>query len=266
MNARLILYARYYILFCLLLATGEMFGQSLHKNVFAGPHLEYLEFRNDSMLVTTFNEDWDTTAYLIRSDTLLIKKEHWTTDRDGDHHWVEWRPFTLLSRQADTIRMSVPSDGHSKPDTVMLVCLENLKEPIQSFAYFNITDKSPWHGTIDISIDSVGRLVYYRKTWDPIHGDTAPKIQTTVRVLSKLEFSRFKGVLSYSLLSRIRRFRGGCDAMDAGMTSFEIIYNDKKVISKGCTMKWPYVFLYDHVYDLANKRPSHVMRRPLKKS
>lgn len=258
MAAGLNLYPRCRLLFCLLMVCGDAFGQTnSHKNVFAGRHLEYLEFRDDSVLITTLFGDWDTTAYLVKSDTLLIKKEHWQTDSTGDHHWVEWHPFKLLSRQTDTIRMVVPFKGVSKPtdgeDTIMFVGVENLKEPIQSFTYFNITDNSSWSGTIDISIDSAGRLVLFRKKWDNVHPGAKPTSQTTVRVLSKQEFGRFKNVLSYSLLSRLSRFRGGCDAMDAGRTSIEVIYNGKKIISKGCSMKWPYALLYNHVYDLANR-------------
>jgi hypothetical protein len=156
-------------------------------------------------------------------------------------------------------RLSKPT---AREDTLIFVCLETLKEPIHNFTYFNVTEVSPWHGTIDISIDSIGRLVYFRKIRNP--SDTAEKTdnRVTTRVLTKQEFDKFKDRLSYSLLLKLRRFRGGCDAMDASRTSLEIIYNNKRVISKGCTLQWPQSMLYEDVYDLANKKANRAESKP----
>lgn len=239
---------------------GTAFGQNkVYTNTFVGPNLEYVEFRNDTSLVTTlYDNEWDTTAYLIKSDTLFIKKTHLETRGDGDHRWVEWRPYRLLSRRLDMIRMVTPPREYGKLagriDTLDFVAYDNLKEPIHTFTYFNIHEEGPFSGTIDITIDSTGRLVYYRKIRHPYDTTNKTTNQLTVRQLSKQEFNQFKNLLSYSLLSKLRRFRGGCDAMDAGPTTIEIIYNDKKVISKGCTMNWPEAIVYNHVYDLANTK------------
>jgi hypothetical protein len=258
MPARLLPHTNTYILICLLMVTGTTFGQTkLFKNAFVGPHLEYLEFRNDTSLVTTLNYDWDTAVYLIKSDTLMVKKEHWEYRGDGVHHWLEWRPYKLLTRQRDSIRMLVPPKAGEKsagsPDTLTLVCLEDLREPIHSFTYFNITEEGPFFGTIDITIDSTGRLVYYRKIRNPADTTNKTTNQLSTRLLSKQEFSQFKNVLSHSLLSKLRRFRGGCDAMDAGRSTIEIVYNGRKVISRGCTMNWPEGLLYSHIYNLATR-------------
>jgi hypothetical protein len=245
--------------FSILFVPGAVFGQ-IHapKKAFASPQLDYLEFRNDTSLVTTLLGDWDTTSYLIRGDSLLIKKEYWESDSSGHHHWIEWRGFKLLSRKADTICMLNPFRGYSKPsgwqDTTMFVCLDNLKEPIRSFGYLRITEQSPWTGTSTLLIDNTGRLTYYREKREVLNPEKNTTGQVTTRMLSKLEIGELKDVLSYSLLSKLRRFRGGCDAMDAGRTTIEIVYNDRKIVSKGCTTKWPHALLLAHLYGLAERK------------
>jgi hypothetical protein len=259
MTPRLTLFLLPQVFLCLLF-NGTALGQAnKYKNVFVGPHFEYLEFRNDTTLVTNINEaDWDTTSYLINADTLLIKKEHWESFRGVDHHWVEWRPFQLLSRGPDSILLRSPAreptKGSRKTDTLRFVRLEKLKEQIRDFTYFNIHEESPWVGSLDFTIDSGGRLVFYGQVENPRdHSDKVPN-QAVARVLSKQEFAMFKDLLSYSVLSKWHRFRGGCDAIDAGRTTFEIDYDGKKHVSKGCEIEWPQAFLYNYVFDLANRK------------
>jgi len=73
-------------------------------------------------MVTHLNGDWDSTTYLIRLDTLFIKKEYWQTDGSGNQHFVEWHAYRLLSRRADTICMLNPYRGrYTKPDNWTLI-------------------------------------------------------------------------------------------------------------------------------------------------
>jgi hypothetical protein len=138
-------------------------------------------------------------------------------------------------------------------DTACFVALSNLKEPISSFGYCKITEISPWTGTTILSIDSAGELFYYREEHDENYPEKKAFGKITRRVLSKHEFSSFKDDLSYAFLFKLFRYRGGCGAIDASRTTFEIDYNKKKLISVGCEEKWPHAWLFDHLYDLATR-------------
>ena len=72
----------------------------------------------------------------------------------------------------------------------------------------------------------------------------------TKGVLTRAEFNKFLKQLTYFLPGKLRPFRGGCQAMDAGSVTIHIQYNNKSILSKGCSLKWPHAFLVNYLYDL----------------
>jgi len=124
-----------------------------------------------------------------------------------------------------------------------------LKETIVKFKYLKLDCANPFDGTLKLTIDSLGKVIYER-TPDVISGE---KVTTRIKgELTPKEFRNFLDTLAYSLPSKLFRQRD-C-AIDAPISNFEIVYNDKKFVSKGCSLTWIHAFLLNYLNDISENK------------
>lgn len=231
------------------------FGQTHAKGkVYVSKALEYLHLLSDSTLWTSIGEENDTTKYLIKGDTLFIQNEYWQTGANHKSvHIIKWQEYKVIKNGNDTLFLLNTFKGYSKPynweDTLKFVTLTKLKETITNFKYLKLDYNNPFDGTLKLTIDSLGKVTYER-TPEIMSGG---KVLTRIKgELTKRELANFLDTLAYSLPSRFARQRS-C-GIDGAMTNFEIAFNDKTIISKGCSLKWTHSFLFNYLYDISRNK------------
>ena len=227
-----------------------------HGKVFVSPGLEYLEIISDSVLRCSFDNDNNEAAYLRKEDTLFIRYMVLQTRSGKTDYFVEWHSYPILTRNEDTIFLLNRYRYYEKPaeweDTLKLISLGKLKEPIESFRSIRLTYANPFGSTDYIVIDSNAKVIF--QTSQTKIPTNERNITTITGVLSKKEFSNFLNTLSCSLPGRLYKYRGGCRALDAGELIIEICYNNKTKFSRGCTIKRVHAPIINYLYKLdANK-------------
>ena len=237
------------------------FGQTKAKGkVYVSKTLEYLHLLNDSTLWTSIGDEQDTTKYYIKADTLFIQNEYWQTGANHKtDHIIKWQDYKVIKHGDDTLFLLNTFKGYSKPynweDTLKFVSLSKLKEAVTKFKYLKLDYSNPFDGTLKLTIDSLGKVTYERTPEIMSGGNVMTRIKGE---LTKKEFASFLDTLAYSLPSRFARQRS-C-GIDGAMSNFEIAFNDKTVVSKGCSLKWTHAFLFNYLYDI-NKNKGFVKRQ-----
>lgn len=238
--------------------TGSVKAQSfILKKVFVSDGLEYLQFLTDSTLQTSINNDGDTTSYYKLGDTLYVKNDYWRTGANNQTDYiVEWHKYTILKQNYDTLVITNPFKGYYKPsnweDTLRFINIQKLKEAITSFKFLRLICFNPFNGERFILIDSIGKIYYQKSEIKPAY--MTETFTTYKGNFSEKGFKDFLDTLSYFLPYKLRKFRGDCDAMDAGILTIEIHYNNKVILSRGCTLDWIHALLYNYLYDLISNK------------
>ncbi|RYZ25553.1 MAG: hypothetical protein EOO10_17970 [Chitinophagaceae bacterium] len=231
------------------------FGQTNGKGkVYVSKTLEYLHLLSDSTLWASIGEEHDTTKYHITGDTLFIQNEYWQTGANHKtDHIIKWQDYKIIKNDSDTLFLLNTFKGYSKPfnweDTLKFVSLVKLKETVAKFKYLKLDYSNPFDGTLKLTIDSSGKVNYERTPEIISGGNVLTRIKGE---LTKREFANFLDTLAYSLPSRLARQRS-C-GIDGAMTNFEIAFNDKIIISKGCSLKWTHAFLFNYLYDIGRNK------------
>lgn len=231
------------------------FGQNKTKGkVYVSSTLEYLHLINDSTLWTSIGDENDTTAYYIKADILRIKNQYWRT---GANHQtdniIEWHDYKILKQSDDSLFLLNNFKGYAKPynweDTLNFISIHRLKETIAKFKHLTLDYFSPFDGTLKLNIDSSGKITYERTAEITSGKETLTSLKGE---LTKKEFARVLDTLAYSLPSRFAK-RRRC-GLDGPIIDFEITFNDKTVLSKGCSLKWTHAFLFNYLYDITKNK------------
>ncbi len=238
----------------ILLWTISLGQTKAKKIIYITKSLEYLQLINDSTVLTSIGDEHEITAYYIKADTLFIKNEYLKMGPNHkSDHIINWYDYKILKQSDDSLFLINKFRGYKKPyywqDTLKFVAIEKLKETVTSFKYLKLDYHNPFDGTLKLTIDSLGKVIYER-TPEAISGE---KVLIKIKgELSPKEFRNFLDTLAYSLPSKLYRQRG-C-AIDEAIANFEIVYNDKKVVSKGCALKWTHAFLFNYLYDISENK------------
>jgi len=228
--------------------------------VLLSENFEYLHFLSDSMVWTSIGEEQDSTSYYISNDTLFIQHQYWQSGpNQGLQHFILWQDYKITRHNNDSLYL-VSSPKANKlasnwQDTFKFVSDTKRREAISKFRYLKLHYNNPFDGGLILSIDSAGKIIYER--W--------PRVYIGERVLTRTkgeftreEFANFLDALAAAVPSGLAPQRN-C-GIDGASKDFEIAYNDKTIISAGCSLKWPHAFLFNYLYSL-NKNKGFVKRK-----
>jgi hypothetical protein len=253
-------FLRFILIPALLLATNAN-GQSSNLNklvrkTFVSRTLEYLEILNDTTLYSSINSYTDTAKFFLRNDTLFIKQRYLQTDQTGTK-WIDrLYDYKVISLSYDTLRLINNYRFNYRPanweDTLFLVNIEKLKEPVTDFRFLKLDFSSPWSGAKQVTIDSSGKVTFID---DPIpysinhpNADKNAKPKNMKGQLTPNEFANFKNLLSKSLPSRLP-IRRGCP-IDGATSDFDITIGTKRIKSIGCDLSWTHAFFLNYIYGI----------------
>jgi hypothetical protein len=252
---------RFILLPTLLFATkanGQQHGvpSNLVGKTFVSRTLEYLEILNDTTLYSSINSYTDTAKLFLQNDTLFIKQRYLQTDQAGTKWMDRLYDYKVITLSDDTLRLKNNFRFNYKSanleDTLFFINIEKLKEPVTDFKFLRLDFSSPWSGTKQITIDSLGNVTFIDS---PIlysinnpSADKNAKPKSIKGRLTQKEFLNFKNLLSKSLISRLP-FKRGCP-MDGATSNFQILIGAKKINSTGCNLSWTHAFLLNYLYDV----------------
>lgn len=224
-----------------------MYGKPL-----VGKQLEYLEILNDTVLYSSINLYTDTARFLIVGDTLYIKQRYRQTDRTGTKWVDDMYGYKILKLTADTLQLKNSNKAYNPQDTLVFISIDRIKEPTADFKFLRLECASPWNGTRQITIDSLGRVTFIDNpimySIDNPGADRNAKPANINGKLTKNEFEHFKSLLSKSLPSRLPS-RRDC-FMDGALSNFEITIGTKKITSSGCNLSVTHAVLLNYLYDI----------------
>jgi hypothetical protein len=231
-------------------------ASKLTGRTFVSNTLEYLEIINDTTLYSSINSYTDTANFYFKNDTLFIKQRYRQTDQTGTKWINRYYDYKIITFSADTLRLKNNYTFNYKPgnweDTLFFVNTEKLKEAMTGFKFLKLNFSSPWSGTRQVTIDSLGTVTFHDKPIPySINNPGADKNAKPKNIKGRLtenEFSNFKNLLSKSLPSKLP-FKRDCP-MDGATSNFEILIGNKKIISTGCDLSWPHAFLFNYLYDI----------------
>lgn len=239
-------------------ANGQQYGvpTNLVGKAFVSRTLEYLEILNDTTLYSSINSYTDTANLFIRNDTLFIRQRYLQTDQKGTKWMDRLYDYKVISLSDDTLRLNNKFRFAGKPanweDTLLFINIEKLKEPVTDFKFLKLDFSSPWSGTKQVTIDSLGKVTVIDRpilySIDNPGADKNAKPKNIKGRLTRLEFFNFKNLLSKSLVSRLP-FRRDC-AIDGSVSDFEILIGAKIINSTGCDLSWTHALLLNYLYNL----------------
>jgi hypothetical protein len=229
---------------------------SLSGKTFIGKRLEYLKFLNDTTLYSSINSYTDTAKFYIQDDSIFVKQRYLQTDQTGTKWINRIYGYKIIQLTADTISLKNNYNYSNPRDTFFFLNIDNLKEATSDFKFFRLQYSSPWSGTKQITIDSLGKVTFVD---NPIMysvnnpgADKNAKPKNISGQLTQREFESFKNLLSNSLPSRLPLKRR-CP-MDGATSDFEIIIGTKKIKSTGCNLSWTHAFLLNYLYDIGQNK------------
>jgi hypothetical protein len=242
------------ICFCISL-TIKSFGQRVTRlipqpgKVFISQGMEDLEISNDSTLKTSIDEGH---SYRIANDTLfIIYRYDLLGPNNSDEYKVEYHPYKIISANTDTIILehhykAIPGLVKEHDETFVFVNLEKYKQQVKGFKYLTMLHSSAvsWK-SISVAIDSTGKVTYSKFTIE-MDGKKKDTVNITGQ-FSKVEYERFKDILSLSLIKRLKPDYG-C-GIDPAPTDF--IFADKTGVftSNGCIiLHLPQLLLFNYIY------------------
>lgn len=225
---------------------------SLSGKTFIEKRLEYLKFLNDTTLYSSINSYNDTANFYMQEDTLFVKQRYLQTDQTGTK-WIDRiYGYKIIQLSADTISLKNNYNYSNPRDTFFFVNIDNLKESTSDFKFLQLQYSSPWSGTKQITIDSLGKVTFADNplmySVDNPGADKNAKPKKISGQLTQKEFENFKSLLSNSLPLRLPLKRG-CP-MDGATSDFEIIIGTKKIKSTDCNLSWIHTFLLNYLSDI----------------
>lgn len=225
---------------------------SLSGKTFIGKRLEYLKFLNDTTLYSSINSYTDTAKFYKQNDTLFVKQRYLQTDQTGTK-WIDrMYGYKIIKLTDDTLSLKNNYNYSNPKDTFFFVNIEKLKEVTVHFKFLRLEYSSPWNGTKQITIDSLGKVSFVDNpimySIDNPGADKNAKPKSISGQLTQKEFTNFKNLLANSLPSRLP-LKLGCP-MDGATSKFEIIIGTKRIKSTGCNLSWTHAFLLNYLYDL----------------
>ncbi|GAB3018551.1 hypothetical protein GCM10027051_24730 [Niabella terrae] len=232
-----------------------MHGQalsSLSGKTFIDKRLKYLKFLNDTTLYSSINSYNDTARFYMQKDTLFIKQRYLQTDQTGTK-WIDRiYDYKIIQLTVDTIRLKNNYNYSNPSDTFFFVNIGILKEATCDFKFLRLQYSSPWRGTKQITIDSLGKVFFaYNPLLYSVNNPGADKNANPKNIsgqLTQKEFENFKSLLSNSLPLRLPLKRA-CP-IDGAISNFEIVIGTKKIKSTGCNLSWTHAFLLNYLYDI----------------
>ena len=231
------------------------YGQDLRNSTgktFIGKRLEYLKFLNDTALYSSINAYTDTAQFYVQNDILFIKQRYLQTDQTGTKRIDRLYSYDIVMVKGDTLQLKNNYNSYNRQDTFLFVNIERLSENTTNFKFLRLDYSSPWSGTRQITVDSLGRVTFIdNPIMYSINSPGADKNAKPKNIKGQLtndEFNNFKSLLSKTLPSRLPLKRG-CP-MDGATSNFEIIIGKSKIISSGCNLSWTHAFLLNYLYDI----------------
>ncbi|MFT3844311.1 MAG: hypothetical protein QM725_04610 [Lacibacter sp.] len=225
---------------------------SISGKTFIGKRLEYLKFLNDSTLYSSINSYTDTAKFYLQDDTLFVKQRYLQTDQTGTKWMDKIYSYKIVQLTSDTISLKNNYNYSNPRDTFFFVNIDNLKEATSDFKFLRLQYSSPWSGTKQITIDSLGKVTFADNplmySVNNPGADKNAKPKNISGQLTQKEFQGFKGLLANSLPLRLPLKRG-CP-MDGATSDFEIIIGTKRIKSTGCNLSWTHAFLLNYLYDI----------------
>lgn len=246
---------RTFITISILIISTVLHGQDLSNlsgKTFIDKRLEYLKFLNDTTLYSSINSYTDTAKFYKQNDTLFVKQRYLQTDQTGTK-WIDRiYSYKIIRLTADTLSLKNNYNYSNPRDTFFFVNLDKLYEATSDFKFLRLDYSSPWSGTRQITIDSLGRVTFIDNpimySVDNPTADKNAKPRNIKGQLTQKEFENLKTLLSKSLPSKLPS-RRGCP-MDGATSNFEIIIGTKKIKSTGCNLSWTHAFLLNYLYDI----------------
>ena len=224
--------------------------------VYISETMENLELLNDSTLITSIWHSNPYSIYRIKNDTLFIKEAYnWYGPNNSHGYKVIFHPYKILEINRDTIIVENLFHGeqHLKPSNwenpLVFVSLEKFRQPVNNFRFLKLNYANVFDGSLEVSIDST-RKVSYKKYPSPFMHNSGKEIKWS-RYLSPVEFESFKKILALSLVFSLPNTRG-C-SIDEARKDFTVSTNNKIYITKGCTLNYPQIQLFNYLYNLKKK-------------
>jgi hypothetical protein len=252
---------RFILILSLFVSTQINGQQSFNLNKLAGTTfvsktLEYLKVLNDTTLYSSINSYTDTATFFLKDDTLFIKQRYLQTDQTGTKWMNRLYDYKVLALSSDTVRLKNNYRFDYKPDnwedTLTFVNLEKLEEPTTNFKFLKLEYLSPWSGTRQIIIDSLGKVKFTDRPLPyDVHNPRSvnnAKPKSIKGRFSQKEFINFKNLLSRSLPSKLPAERD-CP-IDGATSNFEIVIGKQNIKSNGCDLSWTHTFLLNYLYNI----------------
>lgn len=216
---------------------------------------DYINFKSDTLLECSLINPGRNQPYHIKADTLILKDAYrWYGGHNSTSYTVNYYPYKILKCNSDSIviKQAFNSFGDGvKQDILTFVNIENLKKPVTHFRYIKMNASYPLSGcSLEVEIDSTG-WVKYNKSYSDVFNDAKPP-ETIKGYLSKTELLKFINLLSGSMLTSLPAERG-C-GLDASPIWFEVLMNEKRFFTRGCTLYYLQWQLYNYLYSLDNNK------------
>ena len=188
----------------------------------------------------------------MQGDTLFIGQRYLQTDQTGTK-WIDRiYDYKIVKLTEDTLSLKNNYNYSNRQDTFFFVNIEKLKEDSADFRFLRLEYSSPWNGTKQITIDSLGKVTFiYNPVMYSVNNPGAAKNAKPKNIsglLTKKEFTNFKNLLANSLPSKLPLKRG-CP-IDGATSNFEIIIGTKRINSSGCNLSWTHACLLNYLYDI----------------